>query len=362
MIYIVMFLISSLLICFYEKEKNGFRYVCLWLGLLLPILLGAFRNTSVGIDVMTYELPCWLIAKKTGSIISSLVLCNHLYGIEPLFIILTYLCSLFSNEIWILNFAIQIIITLCVFFSLKEINNGSLWFGMLTYYCLFYGESYNTMRQMIAISLVLLGLCCFLKKGKYLLFLFFIAIAILFHKSAIVALVYIGLYLCYKKNAKKLIYFFMFSVLFFVMFYKNVINFIVTSFSFIPERYAHEAYLSSVGGIYYKNIVIVLLGIICILIIDDVSLFGTVTKCIWIMLIIMIPFVNNSGYASRITGYFSITLVFLIPQTKKIVKKGKGNTLFYHIICVSGLVTYFIVNYFILDHAGIFPYKFIWNR
>jgi len=113
----------------------------------------------------------------------------YVYEYEYGFALLVYFCAKLAGNIYFVQFSVQLLTILPVYFALKKNNGGfPLWVGMLAYYLMFYNTSLNTMRQCIAVSFCFLALQYF-RDGNIKKYILFQIVALLFHYSAIVGLV-----------------------------------------------------------------------------------------------------------------------------------------------------------------------------
>lgn len=188
--YCIIFLI---LIIFYTENKiyiAGFA--------LILFLIAIFRSDSVGTDYNSYiknfiDIKNQFANYNYKTLINYFSVNNSLYGsvekqMEPLWVLLNYIIFIIKGNYYIVN-AISLILILALYIKviLKKSRYPSLSF-FLFYALYYYFISYNTIRQGIAISFILLFYSYYEDK-KYSRSLFALIIAILFHYSAIFALI-----------------------------------------------------------------------------------------------------------------------------------------------------------------------------
>lgn len=166
-------------------------YVFLCISVLSVSLLAGMRGYSVGTDIHSYVLSLFFGAKRFDSIIAYIKAVTH---IEPLYLALTYISAQFSKEPHLLLFLTGLITYsfMMVFLTKmrKQVPLTMAWLGFL---CLLYGDTYNAMRQAIAIGIGMMGFYygTINKKKTFVIFTF---IALLFHNTAFI---FFGIYLVY---------------------------------------------------------------------------------------------------------------------------------------------------------------------
>lgn len=155
-----------------RKEILLFVVVC-------TTLVAGLRAVSVGIDTRQYTKYFRLL--RDGDF-------EHVYGLESSFM---YLCSglmkIFQDEHFL--FAIFALLTHgLILFRLWDFKeNIALPWAVSCYLIMFYPESLNVMRQLVAIAFVFYG-TRYISRKKYIMFFMFVAIAFLFHNSALLGM------------------------------------------------------------------------------------------------------------------------------------------------------------------------------
>lgn len=199
-IYISCFTISSFLIYISENSKinKGIRKAFVFVAILFPILLSAFRADNIGTDVMVYLKPIYNAAitsnnlseyMQTGwySTWRNMYVRNYELG----FTLLVYFVTKITHSlVWVKGTASAFIV-IPVYVSLKRFSSDikpiKVWIGMAAFYFMFYNISLNLMRQFIACSLCLLAYTCLFEKQRKKFFIWN-GIALLFHNTAFIGL------------------------------------------------------------------------------------------------------------------------------------------------------------------------------
>ncbi len=196
--YIAMMVLSCT--CFYiayntKIDNELFRRIWILFGILIPCFLAAFRDVSVGTDVLSYVVKTVDYA-ETHSLKELIIrfTAPNIPEIEPLYLVVTFIISLFTNSISTHLFVIELVCVLFVYKTFKEIGfRNKMWFGFFIYYTLFYGFSLNLMRQVIVMCFLLWGLC-FIKKRQYIRAVILCAILMMIHRTGIIGFVVYALY------------------------------------------------------------------------------------------------------------------------------------------------------------------------
>lgn len=190
MIYCVCFLLSSLLFYLSEKQPKS-RVSFSVIALFIPCFLAGIRADTVGTDVSVYLEPMvenvrnalnfrdyMLSSWQQGWVVRGVA------DIEIGFSFLVYFIIKLFNSIYVLQFVVQLLTIWPIYFGLREKNEKNLWLGMLVYFCMFYNNSLNIMRQSISIAFVFLAFQ-YLFNEKRKEFIIFLVVACLFHNSAV---------------------------------------------------------------------------------------------------------------------------------------------------------------------------------
>ncbi len=367
MIYFMTFFLSCIFTDiaqrFFKNDKKRKGIELSIIAILLPCLLAGFRSLDIGTDIKVYVNPFFQIAINSNNFFSyKLALSN----IELLYSILNYIVSLFTNNVNVLLFIIQLIMTTLVYLYIYDQRNEvPMWLAMATYYTFIFPRFLNLIRQGIAVCIVLYSMKYLKQKRKKAFFISMI-IALLFHSTAFFAIPIYFIYEIYNvsKNSKKTqniicIIFLMMIVL--VFSYDKFLK-IFLNMGIFPEKF--EIYFSKY---LKKNIVF------------DWS--STLYKFVWLILLIL-PYknsqkVNDYGFyylmlimdmvlwnfnykilnAERLSYYyFSIPGITLIPQTAKLYKNDNFNKITIYSITIILFFIYWYIKFIYLNAGNMYPY------
>ena len=324
--YIVVIILTTFFSFLAQKTINRSKvYFVLFslFVLLIPSLFAAFRNLSVGYDVLVYEEYCFRLAKASSSIIDFISL-SHL---ESFFVFVNYISSFLSESIFLALFLIELIIVFFAYVAIVRVRDfAPMWIMMVLFMLGYYNLSFNLMRQCIAISYMMFAYT-FLLKDKSLSNFFLVSLAALvMHKTSIVPILgYSYVYISANSNHRKL-----FSVLLILL-----LLLVLIAFRYILETIANinpsfEKFVKYGGGEGdnfkggFKPMLFTILWVgdlICIFLFFIAKRFKLLDNYYlysYFMLLLIDIFCQlmgfYTGYATRLGMYFSSMHFFYLPM------------------------------------------------
>ncbi|WP_162258504.1 EpsG family protein [Limosilactobacillus frumenti] len=195
--------ISSL---FNKRKSKFFQILFVMLGILVLALVSGLRDYSIGTDTVNYNL-FYNYANTAANLVQYCGSLKHISGVEYGFSIICYFVAKSGLSPHVFYFLCQSLIALNVFLALNIMSrNLSVTLGWMTYCFMFYTSSFNILRQMIALSFILLGIAYMYRNQRIKSILLF-AVACLFHNSSIIGiLIFLTGYSVMKfKDKKKLV-------------------------------------------------------------------------------------------------------------------------------------------------------------
>lgn len=180
--YFFIFLISLGFYYIGIKSINIVRFVFLLFCALIPTIVAALRDETLGRDMTLYVIPFWELASS----------CNSFTGYQEVlpdteisYLLLNYSISRFTSDIHYYMFAHQGILMLFIILtSFKFRRIAPSIFIIVFYFLYLYNTTYSMARQSLAIICFLYG-STFLLEKKYIIFFLFLFISISFHNSAV---------------------------------------------------------------------------------------------------------------------------------------------------------------------------------
>ncbi len=170
-----------LLMAYLAQRKSKKKYM-IFAAVVLALLAGLRANT-VGIDTHNYTVLFARIAEGQFDLA---------YGLETSF---KYICA-FLLAIWnnsnFLFLVFALITNILIFARLWELKDTiSLTWSVIVYIGVFYFMTFNIMRQFVAVAIIFWA-TRYLAEKKYAKFLIFVAIAVLFHRSALLGVLFVA--------------------------------------------------------------------------------------------------------------------------------------------------------------------------
>lgn len=333
-IYIILFisiLLYGLLFLKLFNKKETFLFVSF---LSMSLVLG-FRDVSVGEDTLHFMdifNSCPYIEWKTILSSTDTVWAN-VYGVELSvesgYLLINKIIYCFTHNFqWVL-----IIISALTCFNIANFiyqNSRNVFISTYIFLCeSLYMQSFNLMRQMLALSIGINSYTC-LKKREYKKALLLLLISFLIHKSSIILLLLIPI--CMVNNYKRAIKYILFGSVItagiFPIIIELVSNFIPRYASYFGTNY----WQTSIGG---TVILWILQIIVCIYMytkgIKDKNTFIAIV-CTAIYLSMEIVGIKISAF-SRISLYFRSFVILLLPEFFRYLSKR-----FRRIWCIVFLV------------------------
>ncbi len=210
-VYIAGFLISIFLL--YYADSRQFRgrdaKIAVVVALLIPCLIAGLRGRNVGTDVVTYAEPLFLCAKSStsfGAFYAGDIYIAEFYGYTAVseyelgFLAVCYLSAKVFRSLPVMLFVLQALTVIPVYKGLRAFSDSQpVWLGMSVYFLMYFNHSLNMMRQWIAMAFLFYGFQFLTQRrsGKYFLM---VAVAMMFHYSAIAA---VGIFFLYQLVAKE---------------------------------------------------------------------------------------------------------------------------------------------------------------
>ena len=330
-IYIVNFMILSLLSIFFSVIKRTRAYYFFWmLEAIVLITITAIRDISVGADTRGYcEAFMYLQRIPWKNIFQ--------FGWEPGYVIVNKLLSVFFSNSRALIVGMALMILIPIFYRIKE---ESLYPYLSLVFFVGMGmweTSAFIMRQWCAIAILTFSYK-YVKERKFIPFILLIVLAMTFHRTSVV---FVVIYFMYniKITSKRMLEFIGMSMILGIG-GKPILH-ILNQFARLPEAGNYN------GGI---TMLIVLWLIVLLIYIyfrgnipDNISLYYDMLLVGAVLQPISFAFSNFS----RIVNYFSIAIIFLLPNVLFSILKEKQNykkaPLIMTLVCLGMFIWYMLI-------------------
>lgn len=343
-IYLMTFLTT--LVFSYQNEVNLKKrrpnklthYISAGMIILIPAGIAALRADSVGVDTLVYAKPIFTYSIYCSSYSEIL---SRFLDIEPLFLFLSFAISRISKSFQLFLFLISFIIQLVTYLALyRRRDQCSIFVGEALYLFYMYNQSFNMMRQSIAMAIMLLGMT-YLFERRYIAYTLWLALGFFFHKSIIIGLVFIPLIVFidehngvektnYLSQRKKILLWAKFAAItcgafcVTVMFQTLIIW--LGGIGVISERFTN--YLNGESGTFnWKFFAVYILPLIWLFLNTSKIRMGYTFLSIEVINILLFGMQYTIYYLYRISVYFMAVRLFSMSEYRidlyRIVKTGK---------------------------------------
>lgn len=350
-IYVIMILLIILLYPALKRLTTNYKRIyCIICSIFLILIIG-LRNVSMGqgdtekVYKVIFDYFTKFSWKETFEYISK-------QDIEYGFYFLMKLFTMFSRDFHLFLFIISIPYIVTISSLIYKYSKAPVLSYMLFISLNYFSISFTLLRHVLAIAFLIIAFLALIKNRK-LKFVLFVMLATLFHKTAIIFII-TPIFYKIKFNSKQI--FVLFMTLIILYFFGNNILDIV--FSILGNgRYAHYRDVAGDNiGFFAINLLLLIFSLLykkkyaadnsdeCKALLN----FQFLTVC-------MAAFIPFIGEAFRISTYFGIFSIILIPNCLANENNSKIKTIFYLLIIIFTSI-YFIL--FTVNNTGINPYHF----
>lgn len=331
-----------------EKETDMFCLVYLFVTGLVLLLIAGFRGDFTS-DYKGYADLFDLYNKFsfTGIFKSQ-------FGQEIGYVLLNKIVGLFTKNSMYIMIVVSLIIIVLFFIQFKKYSTY-IWLSVLMFVNVgAYYISFNIIRQIIAAAIIFSG-SRFLYEKKPKNYFIIIAVAALFHKSALIMIPFYFI-LNFKFNVKKL---FLASTALFVS-----MTFLELILSIIQKFFYSYFKMGTYGmvGFSFKNVVLPLLVLIFVLVNYSKLDLSSPKINVWVNAIVFYAFFSFMGLKiqmiQRIAEFFAPYILLLIPWVISRISSKELRVLTIYITILL-VISY---NYITFSGSGYDPYYFIWDK
>lgn len=341
----------------FKKEKKIVGIFFSILAVLIPSILAGLRSRNIGTDIEVYIEPYFkkaLVYKNFFRYYSSV-------KSDLLYLGVLYLVSRLTNNIQILFFVLELIIMIFLYLGIYNFRGkASMPLMMMVFLTFFYNRTLNLSRQSISIIIVFFAMK-YVWERKLWKYIFFTIIAAGFHYSAVFTLVIYFLYgLTYKQGKTFLKIAIVVTIILVFANFQNFFIYLIRS-GILPSKYTH--YIEAQQGSFnffetvFRVIIITMMGTT----LEAFYKLDTNNKFLYFILILDVliyQFGIISEYTQRISLYFGINTIYVLPQFVNSVKQETSNRKISVLLISSILITYWFINYVYLGIGETYPYEF----
>lgn len=339
------------------RKKYRFSNIYIFFGVLVLAGLAGLRDRYIGSDVMSYVYYAFERSKYYSSLIDAI----KYGGLEPGYNAVVYLSYKISPDIHLLHFLTSLItLSLFVLFANNFSNKKNMAIMFSIYILMYYNTSLNIVRQFIALSIYLYS-SKYLFQGKYVKYLLFSIVAIMFHSSAIITLLILPLYLVLRdtRDSKLKTTGIIGVVLCGLFIAQRLVRFLANA-GIVPQQYV--SYFSSGGNSsvvmqLIPRIPIILAGILLYKKIDAEDHRGHFIFCLLLIDGIAAVLAPVIGDASRIALYFGMWQCAYIPLVCDAAGKVTKNRKLIVLLAYLYIILYWIYCVPIRNFGHTYPYS-----
>lgn len=331
--FLVAFILTLLCIGKSSKWKLAISF-------LLLLIIGGFRDVSVGTDTKNYAM----LFDSYGSDVSMMY-----HATEPLFLLIQFLVAKMGGGYEIMLLIIMAVILGTIHFYAHLVSKSSLYVILSFFLLYFYFYSFNTMRQYMGMGFCLIAFY-YLSKRKVKRYFLFIFIAFLFHATALVGL-FAYILNKIKLNKKKQIL--LLSITFVVGLTPIVQQGMAFTLHFLPE-YLYQYILESEktgAGFPFSRFLLTSYAIALVVLLKE----KTLNVKLLMLGICLLNLFDFQPVIGRIAQYFTIIQIAIIPNISVLIKRKKNAKALKIASYIYMLVVWI---YLLLNNvAEIVPYK-----
>lgn len=339
-----------------QKPKRfcWFKWNGIIASLILVLLMG-LRGLSFGADISNYKANYDLLVNDW----------NDGHDFEPLFQLLTYVnARIFKNDfgfiVCLIEYSLIMVIAMNCISSKLSKNKAMTMFLFVSLG--FYFRGFEQIRQMMALSIFLVGVCCE-KNDKRKFFLFWL-LSVGFHKSAIILL---PIYLISKIKIKDWFYIILFASSVVLSLLKEPILRLVCSvlnYNYYEMIINYGFFVQEITVFGYIRLFLLLLAFLFCLILKHINKDKLDNKNFNFLLNIfsfsvvfcLLGILTKTPLVfGRLTFYFVWPLFLMLPEIQKCVKHKET---FEILVLIVG-ICYTFGSTVLRNAYGISDYKFI---
>ncbi len=327
---------------------------------LIFLLLLIFRNKTVGIDLANYEFIFNVYKDQ-----SLLYIFNQFFTgkIELGYILICKFAAIFSNDLQLVLTIVALISLVPIWMFYRKSNLSHPFLAIVLFLNIgLFPLYFSALRQVMAIAFMPLAYK-FTKEKKLLMFLLTILCAFLFHKSAIIALLFYPVYNI-KLNKKSSLFYIIPVIAVVLIFSRQIFSFLI--------RFMESGYIDKYGaGIQSTGAYSILLLLFIFLLFsyfipneNNLSREAQGLRNILALSTILQTFASVHNVAMRMNYYYLLFIPVLISM---VIDAASAKNKKIALISVLVMVAFFTVYYFYTAFNGadilhIYPYIPMWRN
>lgn len=283
----------------YVRKHKLLYYILI---LFFPVLIATLRK-NVGTDYESYYWGYMAINKGMNT------------TFEILFVWLNRIANFVFHDFYGVLLFSAVITYGCILIALEKLESDtSVGIALWIFYCFYFSASLNVMRQMIAVSIIFLA-TVYLNEENYKVFFALVAIAALFHMSALVAVIFLLIKWISKKDYKIMIALTVVLSCVFMFLSEAVLKLLP---SFIVQKYGYAIQSMNTMGLSYlidiiPTYLIMILPVLYYLFFCRDNNKYDFYCCSAAFCLPMLILGSQIKYFQRIVFYFDISQIVIVP-------------------------------------------------
>lgn len=356
MIYLICYITVGILMMGIDKYGNKVNKILIFCAISILTLLAAFRDRTIGDDVVGYALHSFQSAAQVSDING--FISYHINAAQEVgYRFFVFICTKLFNSLSGVLFGTALLINGGVIIGLYRVREHlSMSFAVLSYCFLFYQETYNIMRQWIAMAIIIFGVVYIIER-KLPQYCVTVAVAALFHITAVIGLVlyFIAEIVRRKKSTKWQILVAAASLLCLLNF-GFIVEFAIGR-GWIDSRYIYYATGEALAFSLPMTIVRIPPIALCAVLYTHLNRKDEFHK-VWFLFLIIDLIISQlhsiMDYAQRLGAYFTIAQIFelsLAVGDGKVKQRALVKT-----AVMAYLLMYWYVYYIYFNFNHTYPY------
>lgn len=356
MIYLLCYITVGFLLTNIDKYGSKINKIIIFSAITILTLLAAFRDKTIGVDVQGYALYLFQAAERVSDW-SGFTSYQEDSVQEIGYDFLVLICAKLFHSLNGVLFGTALLINCGVIIGLYRIRKHiSISFAALAYCFLFYQETYNAMRQWIAMAIIIFGIVYILDR-KLLKYCITVTTATLFHTSAIIGLLlYPIAELVRKKNDTKWLILIIAVASFCVLNFGVIVEYCIDS-GWINARYLYYATGDDLTYSLPMTIVRIPPIALCAVLYRDMNRKDEFHK-VWFLFLILDLIISQlhsiMDFAQRIGAYFTIAQMFDMSLAVKVGNFRQRALV--KVLVLLFLLMYWYVYYIYNNFGDTYPY------
>lgn len=368
MIYLAVFAFSVFMLYCSEKTKKRLnRRLYILLALLVPSVLAGLRDYTIGADVLNYG-NIWFERAHIATTLTDFLKSANRQSVGIGYALLNYLVGRFTENSHWFYFVLSLLEMSLLYLAVKRYKkNIGLVLSFIVFFFFYYNESYNMLRQMVAL-LIVLNSFQFIIERKLIKFLLVVICASLFHVTAIISIVLYPLSLLSESKLRKVYYWLIGAGLMGVIVgFSNIVSFFASKGIISGDRFSFYTEGDGVtGGRIIRLVFFALMFVVFTIKKKKIEKRFKYTNtlyvyCIFSLGLTALVFLYTNSFIIRVAYYFDIFMILYVPLIAKSlnIQYGKKRALTQGSIITIYYFVYWLIVYVIRNGAGTVPYKFM---